>query len=76
MKPKQLRRLAEVRAQAADGTARSIRVNAGISLREVAAAVKANPSTLHRWETGECAPRGNRALAWAAMLDELAGARV
>lgn len=71
MKPMQLRRIALVRAQAADGTAKSRREAAGISLREVAAAVQAAPSTVHRWETGACVPRGPKALAWAEMLDAI-----
>ena len=76
MKPKQLGRIAKVRAQAADGTARRLREDAGISLRELAAAVQASPSTVHRWESGECIPRRDSALAWADMLDAISKVRV
>lgn len=67
----QLRRIATVRAQAADGSARQIRTQAGISLREAASAIPTAPSTLQRWETGECTPRSKHALAWADLLDAL-----
>lgn len=71
MKSTQLRRIALVRAQAANGTARQIRTQAGISLREAALVIRTAPSTLQRWETGECSPRRDHALAWAELLDEL-----
>jgi transcriptional regulator with XRE-family HTH domain len=36
---------------------RQIREVAGLSLREAAAAIGIAPMTLHRWESGLCAPR-------------------
>lgn len=71
MQPTDIRRIAQVRAKALDGTARRIRTQAGISLREAAGAIRTAPSTLQRWETGECIPRKDAALAWAELLDTL-----
>lgn len=71
MKPTQLQRIARVRTQAVDGSARRIRTQAGISLREAANAVGTAPSTLYRWEIGACIPRSTAALAWAELLDAL-----
>jgi transcriptional regulator with XRE-family HTH domain len=72
----QLLRIAEVRAQGSDGSARRIRESAGVSLREAAAALNSNAATLRRWENGESRPAADRALAWAALLDALTKARV
>ena len=71
VKPSQLKRVAHMRALAAGGDARAIRVAAGISLREAAKTIRTTPSTLSRWETGECRPAPEPALRWAALLDQL-----
>lgn len=76
MNANQLLRIAQVRAQGTDGTARRIREAAGISLREAAAALQTNAVTLHRWERGETRPRTDSALAWADLLDTIAKVRV
>lgn len=73
VKPMQLVRVARVRAHAAGGEARAVREAAGISLREAARTIRTSPSTLSRWETGECKPKPAAALRWAKLLDQLKG---
>lgn len=67
----ELNQLAEVRALAQSGSARAIREAARVSLREMAGAVGASKSAIHRWETGSRSPRGDTALAYRAVLQEL-----
>lgn len=76
VRPTQLQQVARIRALAVDGQARAIREAAGISLREAARTLDTSPSTLSRWETGECSPRPLIALRWARLLDRLDGVRV
>lgn len=64
-------KLAAVRALAADGSARAIRQQAGLSLSEVAAACGVDQSTVHRWESGKRAPRGDAAIRYGALLEAL-----
>jgi DNA-binding transcriptional regulator YiaG len=64
-------KLSSVRAKAEAGTARSIRVAAGLSLREVADELGVGASTVFRWEKGERRPRGNAALRYADLLEAL-----
>jgi DNA-binding transcriptional regulator YiaG len=59
------------RSLAASGEGRRIRLEANVSLREMAPDVKAHWSTIARWETGETRPRGEAARRWVALLDEL-----
>lgn len=73
MNAKQLRQVIVMRSAAADGTARARRVAAGVSLREAAKAMRVQPSTLSRWERGECRPRPTQARRWAQLLDQLTG---
>ncbi len=56
---------------ARSGEARRVREQAGLSLREAAAELGVDHSTLGRWETGRVAPRRDHALAWAQLLDAL-----
>lgn len=66
--------LAVLRRMVADGTARRIRESAGLSVREVAAAVGVAPSCVSRWERGERVPRhGAAAGRYAEALVALAG---
>jgi transcriptional regulator with XRE-family HTH domain len=64
--------LTRVRRLASTGEAQALRLGAGLSLREVAAAVGISHSNLWRWEAGQRTPRGRAALAWAVLLAELA----
>ena len=65
--------LANVRSATAGGAARAVRLAADLSLREVAAQIGVAPSTLSRWENGERRPRGEAALRYAHLLEELGG---
>ena len=56
---------------ARSGEARRIRVEAGLSLRDLASDIGVAHTTLGRWETGEAAPRRRAALAWHRRLEEI-----
>jgi DNA-binding transcriptional regulator YiaG len=49
---------------------RRIRVDAGLSLREVASALNVHPMTVLRWERG-ATPRREHAASYRRLLDEL-----
>jgi DNA-binding transcriptional regulator YiaG len=56
------------------GVARAIRQEAHVSLREVAQAVEGvDRTTILRWETGQRAPRGEAAIRYLRVLEELTG---
>jgi transcriptional regulator with XRE-family HTH domain len=74
MNADELVRLTRVRALAASGTARAIRIAAGLSLPLVAEAVGCGVSTIWRWEHGQRVPRGEPALRYGALLDDLVAA--
>jgi len=66
--------LARARRLAKSGAARAIRIGAGLSLAELGSNVGPDgvgPATVQRWETGQRAPHGELALAYAAALDVL-----
>jgi transcriptional regulator with XRE-family HTH domain len=63
--------LIAVRALARAGTARSLRLEGVLSLREVADVVGVDPSTIHRWEDGESTPRMAHALRWLDLLRDI-----
>ncbi len=67
------RRLVWVRDQCRTGRARRIREGAGLSLRETAAAIPGgvSPTSVLRWENGDVRPTGERALAYAVLLEQL-----
>ncbi|HEY6115915.1 MAG TPA: helix-turn-helix domain-containing protein [Candidatus Dormibacteraeota bacterium] len=71
MTTKDVLRLAAARTHAATGTGRSIRMAAGLSVAEVAAAVGVAEPTVWRWEGAKSRPRGAAAIRWAELLDEL-----
>jgi transcriptional regulator with XRE-family HTH domain len=72
MKKQELVQLTRVRGLAADGTARTLRLEAGLSLGEVAQHVGVGIPTVSRWEQGERRPRGRYALRYGALLEALA----
>ncbi len=72
MAPDDLTKLANARAATRAGAARSLRLAAGLSLREVADEVGVAVSTLWRWEAHERRPRGKAAVRYAEVLEELA----
>ncbi len=63
--------LASARTLAATGEGRRCRIAAGLSLREVASAIGASPTTVWRWEMAERSPRGSSAVAWASLVRAL-----
>jgi transcriptional regulator with XRE-family HTH domain len=63
--------LACVRDLVASGEARTRRVQAGLSLSDVARAVQVAPTTIWRWEGGRRSPRGQAALRYGHLLDSL-----
>jgi DNA-binding transcriptional regulator YiaG len=63
--------LIRVRRLAQTGAARAIRRDAGLSLAEVADEASVHRTTVFRWETGSRKPRGEAALRYLAVLEEL-----
>jgi len=60
------------RALSSSGMARSIRIAAGASLPECARVCGVSISTVWRWEQAERRPRGEPAIRYARLLEELA----
>lgn len=68
-----LRGLLRVRRLAEQGVARALRLEAGLSLAEMAAAVGGvDRTTIHKWERCVRRPRGPAALRYLSVLEELA----
>ena len=63
--------VAHARALSSSGAARSIRIAAGLSLREVGDALDVSPSTILRWERGERTPRAAGAERYGLLLEDL-----
>ena len=51
---------------------RRLRERAGLSHRDAAEVLGVHPSTIHYWERGRVNPSKRNALAYAALLDQLA----
>ncbi len=64
--------LIRVRRMAETGLARRIREDAGVSLAELALDVGVHKTNVHRWETGSRRPRGEPAIRYLRVLEELA----
>ena len=56
---------------AESGAARAIREAAGLSLTEAADSAGVHRITVHRWEKGTRRPRGDAALRYLALLENL-----
>ncbi|MGI8406961.1 MAG: helix-turn-helix domain-containing protein [Actinomycetota bacterium] len=67
----ELTRLVRVRSLTRSGAAKSIRVAAGLSLREVAQSIEVSPATILRWERRDRVPQGDRALRYLSVLEGL-----
>jgi DNA-binding transcriptional regulator YiaG len=65
--------LARIRDLAIRGTARRIRLKAGLSLAEVAEPCGVTAATVYRWEVGDRRPTGIPALLYLQLLDQLDG---
>jgi transcriptional regulator with XRE-family HTH domain len=63
--------LSHARSLVASGTTRSIRIAAGLSLRDVASTLGVAPSTFLRWERGERVPGKVAGPAYARLLRAL-----
>ena len=63
--------VAKVRKLVRSGEAREIRLENGLSLREIADSIGVNPTSVYHWEQGVCLPRGPHALRYARLLDDL-----
>jgi len=60
-----------VRAWAKSGRARELRLDAGLSLEELAAEIGVTAGALSRWERGERRCTGEPAVRWATALTRL-----
>lgn len=67
----QLDALVRVRRMFASGEARRLRTSLDLSLKKTAEPAGIDPSTVHRWETGERVPNGPEALRYLRVLDAL-----
>ncbi|MBN1631071.1 MAG: helix-turn-helix transcriptional regulator [Thermoleophilia bacterium] len=63
--------LARMRDMVHGRQVRTVRLNAGLTLREVGNEVGVHPSTVHHWETGRNVPRGEAAIRYARLLFDL-----
>jgi transcriptional regulator with XRE-family HTH domain len=64
--------LVEGRRRAKSGEGRRLRLQAGLSVRELAEVLGVDGSTLDRWERGDTKPRGPAATRYQHVLDTLA----
>jgi transcriptional regulator with XRE-family HTH domain len=64
--------LVEARDAAASGRATRLRLTAGLSQAELAAAIGVSAATVSRWESGDRRPHGATAVAYARLLRQLA----
>jgi DNA-binding transcriptional regulator YiaG len=62
----------EARETARSGRGERLRLAAGLSQGELAAAIGVTPACISRWEAGDRRPRGAAAVAYAQLLRELA----
>lgn len=67
----ELERIAELRQMLLKGTARSIRLQAGVSQAEVARTVGVSRAAVSGWELGNRSPRRAEALLYHAALTAL-----
>lgn len=65
--------MARVRGACIDGSARRVREDAHLSVREVARVVGAEPSTVSRWERATRLPRGSAGERYARLVLALEG---
>ncbi|MEU1497031.1 helix-turn-helix transcriptional regulator [Streptomyces sp. NPDC005732] len=67
----QLLRLADVRAALSTGEAQRLREAADLSISEIARACGVDQSTVWRWERGTRRPRGEAALLYGQLIEDL-----
>lgn len=66
-----LRLIVKATTLARSGTAKSLRRQAGLTVEAVAREIDVDASTVSRWEGGSRTPRGENAIKWAKLLDQL-----
>jgi transcriptional regulator with XRE-family HTH domain len=69
--PTELQQLVRGRRLAREGRGRFLREAAGLSLRELAAAIGVDVATLSRWEHGSSRPRTRAAMRWVEACDAI-----
>lgn len=67
----QLASLALIRRYCRDGTARTVRVEAGLSVRELASAAGVSFAAISKWERNLAIPRAEGGLRYAESIAEL-----
>lgn len=68
----EVERLTQVRRMCITGEARRRRLDARLSVNELAAACGVSGLTVHRWETGSRRPRRDAALRYLNVLEKIA----
>lgn len=68
MGTRELLELSRLRDMVRGRQVRTIRLNAGLTLQEVAQAVGVTPTAVYYWEQGRNIPRGEPALRYARLL--------
>jgi DNA-binding transcriptional regulator YiaG len=63
--------LAEVRRKAASGDARSVRLAADLTLKEIGEHCHVSGDAVRGWELGRCVPRGAAALRYARLIEAI-----
>ncbi|MDQ6876273.1 MAG: helix-turn-helix domain-containing protein [Candidatus Dormibacteraeota bacterium] len=71
MTSEELVELRDVRAFVRTGRARQTRLRAGLSLSEVAQSVGVSVAAVYRWETSDRTPRGEAAVRYWRLLQQL-----
>lgn len=59
------------RMKARDGSGRTLRIAAGLSLADLAEELDVDKATLSRWERGLESPRRNAAIRYERLIDQL-----
>jgi DNA-binding transcriptional regulator YiaG len=67
--------IARMRAQLSNGEARAMRECARVSRAEIAAALGVHETAVEKWESGTRSPRGEVALRYKHLLEQLAEVR-
>lgn len=67
----ELRALMFARAACADGRAKNLRIQAGLSFRELGKVADLNPSTIAKWESGSRVPHGEIGIRYGRTLSSL-----
>ena len=72
MNKRDLALIADIRAELADGRARTARLAANVRLGEMASALGVTSAAVSQWESGTRSPSGVHALEYGRLLRQLA----